>query len=132
MRKHKHATYRRSNPRIAVTLLVLAISGVVSIAAYASDNTRDERINEIKRIRQEQITGVRRSENATSIDSAESSRDEYINEIKRIRQEQITGIVFEPWHFRYVGVTIAREIKDTGLCFEEYLMDVTVAILNTP
>lgn len=33
----------------------------------------------------------------------------------------ITGIMNEPWHFRYVGVELAMELKDTGLCLEEYL-----------
>ncbi len=33
----------------------------------------------------------------------------------------ITGIIYEPWHFRYVGVEIAMELKDSGLCLEEYL-----------
>ena len=33
----------------------------------------------------------------------------------------ITGIMGEPWHFRYVGVELATELKDSGLCLEEYL-----------
>lgn len=33
----------------------------------------------------------------------------------------ITGIMYEPWHFRYVGVELAMEMKDSGLCLEEYL-----------
>ena len=33
----------------------------------------------------------------------------------------ITGIMSEPWHFRYVGVELAMELKDSGLCLEEYL-----------
>lgn len=33
----------------------------------------------------------------------------------------ITGIIYEPWHYRYVGVDLAMELKDTGLCLEEYL-----------
>lgn len=33
----------------------------------------------------------------------------------------ITGIVYEPWHYRYVGETVAREIRDLGICLEEYL-----------
>lgn len=33
----------------------------------------------------------------------------------------ITGIVDEPWHWRYVGVEYAEEIKNSGLCLEEYL-----------
>lgn len=33
----------------------------------------------------------------------------------------ITGIIYEPWHFRYVGVSAATEIMENGLCLEEYL-----------
>ena len=36
-------------------------------------------------------------------------------------KEDITGIIWEPWHFRYVGVENAQKIKDSGLCLEEYL-----------
>ena len=32
-----------------------------------------------------------------------------------------TGISFEPWHWRYVGLSAAWEISSTGLCLEEYL-----------
>ena len=34
---------------------------------------------------------------------------------------EITGIIYEPWHFRYVGEIAAREIMDAGITFEEYL-----------
>ncbi len=33
----------------------------------------------------------------------------------------ITGIIHEPWHFRYVGTRVSMEMKDSGLCLEEYL-----------
>lgn len=33
----------------------------------------------------------------------------------------ITGIIYEPWHYRYVGVEIAMKLKDSGLSLEEYL-----------
>ncbi len=33
----------------------------------------------------------------------------------------ITGIIFEPWHYRYVGMEIAREITERGITLEEYL-----------
>ena len=33
----------------------------------------------------------------------------------------ITGIVHEPWHFRYVGTEVSMDMKDSGLCLEEYL-----------
>ncbi len=36
-------------------------------------------------------------------------------------KSDITGIVYEPWHFRYVGEVHAREIMKKGLCLEEYL-----------
>lgn len=32
-----------------------------------------------------------------------------------------TGIIYEPWHYRYVGKELARELQATGLCLEEYL-----------
>lgn len=35
-----------------------------------------------------------------------------------------TGIVFEPWHFRYVGRYHAKKIMDEGLCLEEYLQNI--------
>lgn len=33
----------------------------------------------------------------------------------------VTGIYYEPWHFRYVGTELARELYDLGLCVEEYM-----------
>lgn len=36
-------------------------------------------------------------------------------------KQSITGIVPEPWHWRYVGKEYAKEIKDSGLCLEEWL-----------
>ena len=34
----------------------------------------------------------------------------------------MTGIIYEPWHYRYVGKTVAAEIHELGLCLEEYLL----------
>ncbi len=36
-------------------------------------------------------------------------------------KQDITKIIYEPWHWRYVGVEAAREMKASGQCFEEYL-----------
>jgi len=36
-------------------------------------------------------------------------------------KEDITGVIYEPWHYRYVGVEAATEIMSRGLCLEEYL-----------
>lgn len=38
----------------------------------------------------------------------------------------ITGYSYEPWHLRYVGVDVAKEITQRGITFEEYLG------INTP
>ncbi len=32
-----------------------------------------------------------------------------------------TGVIFEPWHYRYVGVEAAKEITEKGITLEEYL-----------
>ncbi|MCR5542647.1 MAG: M15 family metallopeptidase [Eubacterium sp.] len=43
--------------------------------------------------------------------------------IKRYPEDKIdiTGINNEPWHYRYVGKTAAKEMKEMNLCLEEYL-----------
>ena len=35
--------------------------------------------------------------------------------------EDKTEIIYEPWHWRYVGVENAARINASGLCFEEYI-----------
>lgn len=36
-------------------------------------------------------------------------------------KSEITGIIYEPWHYRYVGRDAAQEIFEQGVCLEEYL-----------
>lgn len=36
-------------------------------------------------------------------------------------KENITGVIYEPWHYRYVGKEAAKYITENGLCLEEYL-----------
>lgn len=36
-------------------------------------------------------------------------------------KEDITGYKYEPWHYRYVGIDLAKKIKDSGLTLTEYL-----------
>ncbi len=38
-----------------------------------------------------------------------------------LEKGEITGIGYEPWHYRYVGRPTALDIRDSGLCLEEYL-----------
>ena len=36
-------------------------------------------------------------------------------------KQEITKIIYEPWHYRYVGVEHAKAINDLGMCLEEYV-----------
>ena len=36
-------------------------------------------------------------------------------------KQDITKIIYEPWHWRYVGVDAAKEMQASGECLEEYL-----------
>ncbi len=36
-------------------------------------------------------------------------------------KEKITGYMYEEWHFRYVGVDIAKEIYDSDITYDEYI-----------
>lgn len=38
-------------------------------------------------------------------------------------KSDITGIIYEPWHYRYVGKDAAKEIMEQGITLEEYLAD---------
>jgi D-alanyl-D-alanine carboxypeptidase len=35
-------------------------------------------------------------------------------------KEHITGFGYEPWHYRFVGVEVAKEIKEKDITFDEY------------
>lgn len=36
-------------------------------------------------------------------------------------KSDITGIIYEPWHYRYVGTEISLELQELGITLEEYL-----------
>ncbi len=36
-------------------------------------------------------------------------------------KQDITGIIYESWHYRFVGKTHAKLMKESGMCLEEYL-----------
>lgn len=38
-------------------------------------------------------------------------------------KEDVTGVIYEPWHYRYVGVEHAKVIMERGICLEEYLQE---------
>ena len=41
-------------------------------------------------------------------------------------KEAVTGIVYEPWHYRYVGEEIAHYIMDNDMTLEEYWEEVKI------
>ena len=45
-------------------------------------------------------------------------------------KSEITGIIYEPWHYRYVGLAMAEAIYTSGLCLEEYLASITITELS--
>ena len=36
---------------------------------------------------------------------------------------ELTGFFFEPWHYRYVGVELATELKNAGVSLTQYLLE---------
>ncbi len=38
---------------------------------------------------------------------------------------EYTGIIYEPWHYRYVGTELAQELRELNMCLEEYLQWLT-------
>lgn len=40
---------------------------------------------------------------------------------------ELTGIIYEPWHYRYIGKEIAADVYASGLCLEAYLDALTLA-----
>ncbi len=36
-------------------------------------------------------------------------------------KQSITGVIYEPWHYRYVGKEHAKKINELGYCLEEYI-----------
>lgn len=36
----------------------------------------------------------------------------------------ITGVMYEPWHFRYVGEGVASYMKENDLCLEEFMREI--------
>ena len=41
---------------------------------------------------------------------------------------EITGIIYEPWHYRYVGHELAAELHESGMTLEEYIYSLTDAV----
>ena len=35
-------------------------------------------------------------------------------------KETVTGYMYEPWHYRYLGVEVATQLKNSGLTYDAY------------
>lgn len=44
----------------------------------------------------------------------------FVMRYSKEKQEK-TGVIHESWHWRFVGVKVAREMNDLGMCLEEYV-----------
>ena len=41
--------------------------------------------------------------------------------------QDVTGIIYEPWHYRYVGIELATELHELNVTIEEYMSGLTKA-----
>ena len=44
----------------------------------------------------------------------------FIMRYEKEKMDITGGIIYEPWHWRFVGINIAKEMKELGMCYEEY------------
>ena len=76
------------------------------------------------------IPGTSEHQLGLAVDISGSGADAWLSQhcwdygfIVRYREDKYkyTGIASEPWHFRYVGTEVSLDMRDSGLCLEEYL-----------
>lgn len=46
-------------------------------------------------------------------------------------KEKVTGYIYEPWHIRYVGMDVAKQVMDKGITLEEFFDAVVVSADNS-
>ncbi|SDX42781.1 D-alanyl-D-alanine carboxypeptidase [Marininema mesophilum] len=39
-----------------------------------------------------------------------------------VGKEKVTGYIYEPWHYRYLGENLAHQVTESGLTYEEFLL----------
>ena len=44
----------------------------------------------------------------------------FIMRYEKEKMDITGGIIYEPWHWRFVGINIAKEMNSLGMCYEEY------------
>lgn len=79
----------------------------------------------------EHHTGLAADFNSVSSDFKETKEYKWLTEnawkygfVERYPEEKtaITGIIYEPWHYRYVGKENAKAMNKLGMCLEEYVV----------
>lgn len=61
-------------------------------------------------------------ENTAQFAWLQSHAAEYGFVMRYAKQKQdITGVIYEPWHYRYVGKEHAQKMNELGYCLEEYV-----------
>ena len=45
-------------------------------------------------------------------------------------KENITGYKYEPWHYRFIGIDLAKELYETNITLEEYYLKEKVKMLK--
>ena len=61
-------------------------------------------------------------ENTSQFQWLQAHAEEYGFIMRYAREKQsITGVIYEPWHYRFVGEEHAKRINDLGYCLEEYI-----------
>lgn len=61
-------------------------------------------------------------EDTTAFEWLQQNAEDYgfIMRYSAEKQEK-TGVIHESWHWRFVGINVAHEINDLGMCLEEYV-----------
>lgn len=105
-----------------------------SVAKYMADGMTEEEAN-AETAKSTAIPGHSEHQTGLAVDiDAEDEGYAWLAEhcweygfILRYTQEctEHTGIIYEPWHFRYVGAELAKAIQESGLCMEEYMDSIT-------
>ena len=69
------------------------------------------------------MTGARDIEGAVNEKGGDAANmvTVYDVAVQNFLMTEITKIIYEPWHYRYVGPEAAAEIYELGLTLEEYL-----------
>ena len=127
MNKRRYSNRRRKN---ILRVFILLMTIIITVVMWRTINI-DVQVGELtlpKILQSEKSFADTSGEwNLILVDRNHYIPDNYQVELtelsngKKSRFTDITGISNEPWHYRYVGTTVAKIMKEENLCLEEYL-----------